>query len=269
MAIEKSRTEAADRALSRADVRRYLLREVWAVLVLMIILLCCVLFILGTMDRGEMTSTGLPRYTLAWLAGGLGSALSWARSLSSSISEGRWNSERWVSRFLMVPLGGSFAMMLLIAADHLLLLHGVDEWPAALVLAFLSGYWSDLLTAKLSEASDKWFGIQKLVVDYPMKKNQTLEDWLPLEDAELGTGVFLVADPQKTSGPAARTLLVKDITFSECVRRGAYAISFKWVPRRVRPEIKVEDEGPCQGSCVDTCPRPLCFCENGSCVRRD
>jgi len=103
-----------------------------------------------------------------------------------------------------------------------------------------------------------------------MKHNQTVVDWLV--DAgpnEKGTGIFLVSAPTRADGDPVTTEIILDLTYAECIRRATYCISFKWVPHRIQRSIDASEEPTCTGLCVDTCVRPLCFCEGGRCVRKN
>ena len=65
-------------------------------------------------------------------------------------------------------------------------------------------------------------------------RNQTNPEWLRgIDDGTLGTGIFLIPDVSKNEVGAVQKVVVPDLTYEDCVRRGQAAIAFKWVPHMV------------------------------------
>lgn len=66
--------------------------------------------------------------------------------------------------------------------------------------------------------------------------DQTDQTWLEgLSPQQLGTGIFLIPDVHSKQFGAAQRVLVQNITYSDCARRGICAMAFKWVPHTVKP----------------------------------
>ena len=91
------------------------------------------------------------------------------------------------------------------------------------------------------------------------------------EDAEaLGTGVFVVPAPEL--GPLdVRVILVRDLTYAECVRRGSLVRAFKFVPYRLIDPDELPEmlASGCGQSCgggdpIRYCPH-FCPCDGGIC----
>lgn len=85
-----------------------------------------------------------------------------------------------------------------------------------------------------------------------------------------GTGLFAVPDPEK-SGRVKRVVAVRDITYSECVRRGELCISFKWIPTTLQSyDDLMKQRAGCSGYCnnnddcafgclCDIVDEPVCY----------
>ena len=98
-------------------------------------------------------------------------------------------------------------------------------------------------------------------------QNQTDENWLdPTQPYELGTGLFVIANPQSNQHNAVTGVVIKDIEYRDCVTRGAMAVAFKWIPHRIAP-FTIITAGTCSGkSCVYTCANYRCLCINHVCT---
>ncbi|MDP3735530.1 MAG: hypothetical protein Q8R39_03835 [bacterium] len=66
-------------------------------------------------------------------------------------------------------------------------------------------------------------------------RNQTEAIWLKgIDEHTLGTGLFIIPDVMKGEIGAVQKIIVPDLTYEDCVRRGQAAIAFKWVPHTVQ-----------------------------------
>jgi hypothetical protein len=79
-----------------------------------------------------------------------------------------------------------------------------------------------------------------------MLHNQTDPKWLlAASPNDKGTGLFVIPDVTSvtSSAPDAATkVYVPGITYEQCIRRGAFAMVFKWIPDAVAHEL---EGGPC------------------------
>lgn len=70
-------------------------------------------------------------------------------------------------------------------------------------------------------------------------KNQTESAWLEgLETNALGTGIFLVPEVHRDDR-AVRKVVVGDITYRQCKRRGKHCVAYKWVPQAITTEAEL------------------------------
>ena len=130
-------------------------------------------------------------------------------------------------------------------------------------------------------------------MDCNCKKNQTHPDVIKhVIDKKLdvsrteGFGIFLVPAPEKGI-LEVKTVVVENVSFRECVKRGANCIAHQWVPRgfewthttsdgqshafRFDSKADIEkaqmfcsqDEHICPDS---VCKLPVCMCDSGFCV---
>jgi hypothetical protein len=86
---------------------------------------------------------------------------------------------------------------------------------------------------------------------------------------DLGTGVFAIPDPTSPDYGATTKILVDDITYQECVKRGHATVAFKWVPHKngaMDSELKDSKCAIAGARCVDRCAPPGCMCVNGVCT---
>lgn len=102
------------------------------------------------------------------------------------------------------------------------------------------------------------------------QKNQTAPDVvaafsrLSSGEERIGFGIFIVADPtQPLDG--MRKVVVPDLDYDDCVRRGYDCVAFKWLPAteentRAIKELRACDPFPCTNSCLNQC-----VCVNGRC----
>ncbi len=87
-------------------------------------------------------------------------------------------------------------------------------------------------------------------------KNQTdPSSLLNLDPNEIGTGLFLVPDPNQADYGAATKLTVQDITYGEAVVRGTFSMAFKWI----KGGTKIPNK-PCGQPCVASCVEIGCLC---------
>ena len=64
-------------------------------------------------------------------------------------------------------------------------------------------------------------------------QDQTEEAWLEnTQSDDLGTGIFLVPDVEQSNRGEVKKVLVPNITYHNCVQRGANCV-YKWVPHFV------------------------------------
>lgn len=97
--------------------------------------------------------------------------------------------------------------------------------------------------------------------------NQTDPTWVANHDEdELGVGIFLIPDVASDVPYALKSEVVDDITYSTAVAKAHLVISFKWVPHRISRVSSMKKAPTCLGDCVDTCPKPQCFCIGGKCL---
>jgi hypothetical protein len=85
----------------------------------------------------------------------------------------------------------------------------------------------------------------------------------PFRDGK-GTGIFIVPDRTRPNG--IRKDLVKDVTYDQCVQRGALAREFKWVPDSVKSFDDIQRTTCGQPCRNQRCVEPGCVCVNGVCV---
>jgi hypothetical protein len=97
-----------------------------------------------------------------------------------------------------------------------------------------------------------------------MAENQTSDEAIEKADASTkGSGIFAVPDPTSAQPGAVTKIIVKDISYPECVRRGRPCIAFKWVPRILDTSVtKCPYPG---GLCKNSCSNDLCLCIDGTC----
>ena len=95
-------------------------------------------------------------------------------------------------------------------------------------------------------------------------ENQTdPSDLANATSATRGSGIFAVPNPLVGNFGSVTKIVVKSITYTECVQRGMFCIAFKWVPRQLDANVTA---CPTQGSlCVKSCANDLCLCIDGTC----
>jgi hypothetical protein len=99
--------------------------------------------------------------------------------------------------------------------------------------------------------------------------NQTFPDChkaLAKDAAQLGTGLFVVPAPEN-GVPEWKIVRVPNLTYRECVKRGANCGAFQWVANSVKTYdelIKVMCTHSCPGSGY-TCDQIGCTCYHGTC----
>lgn len=87
--------------------------------------------------------------------------------------------------------------------------------------------------------------VEELLVIALEGKDQTNRDWINgIEPTQLGTGIFLIPDVEKNEYGTCKQVVVGDIGYHDCIRRGLHAKAFKWVPHTIAPEEQVSG-----GSC--------------------
>jgi hypothetical protein len=94
-------------------------------------------------------------------------------------------------------------------------------------------------------------------------ENQTKDsDLIGVKPTDMGSGVFAIPDP--LGGRDAFTkIIVNDITYQECVKRGRRCIAFKWVNKQL-PTGETECPTP-NMLCKETCAHDTCVCIDGLC----
>jgi len=97
------------------------------------------------------------------------------------------------------------------------------------------------------------------------KQNQTEPSWLAQYATDLGTGIFILPDVTQPKLRAYKKELVQDITYQDCVQRGALTIAFKWVPKSVSSYMDIKSTTCGHEPCIDTCVEPGCTCVDGMC----
>ena len=94
--------------------------------------------------------------------------------------------------------------------------------------------------------------------------NQTKDAWISQYATSLGTGIFLIPDVESDDEFATRKLFVQDLSYTDCVRRGARAMAFKWVPEPVAAYLSLKSS-TCGGvPCVDRCVADGCLCNRAT-----
>lgn len=74
----------------------------------------------------------------------------------------------------------------------------------------------------------------KLIMDGLSRQDQTEDEWLlSTKPEDPGTGIFLVSDVANPQPGSVKKVLVPNITYDDCVRRGQGVSAFKWVPHTV------------------------------------
>ena len=99
----------------------------------------------------------------------------------------------------------------------------------------------------------------------PSLQDQTLPEWLGnYVETELGTGIFVIANPDDVDNPYSK-IFIEGITLASCKQRGLAAIAFKWVPGRIAPAGQLRSSN-CGAPCVYTCTQIGCVCIEGKCI---
>jgi hypothetical protein len=95
--------------------------------------------------------------------------------------------------------------------------------------------------------------------------NQTREDVLAnVKPETLGIGVFAVPDPTQAEPRSVDKVVVRDITYLDCVQRGRSCIAFKWSPKSLERTVT---QCPTRGAlCAKSCAHDLCLCIDGACL---
>jgi hypothetical protein len=129
----------------------------------------------------------------------------------------------------------------------------------------------------LLAATTKLYEI-KTMANCTCKKNQTsseVHDYLQnlnigqqeAVNSESGTGLFLVPNPE-AGILEVKVVLVSNISYSECSKRGENCIAYKWIPHGYMTESEVRDERLiCEGFCPPgrSCGRG-CMCYGELCM---
>ena len=98
--------------------------------------------------------------------------------------------------------------------------------------------------------------------------NQTNPSWiLNLQTSQLGTGLFMLPDVANDNFAAMIVQAVKNLVYSDCLRRGAFAVAFKWVPHNIASYDDLMKAACHPHLCVATCVEPGCMCNTylGTC----
>ena len=91
-----------------------------------------------------------------------------------------------------------------------------------------------------------------------------------LKENTNGTGLFVVPAPE-LGILETRIILVENLPFGECARRGSNCIAFKWIPQGYKTAVEIKK---IRARCSDNwcgpndswCPE-LCFCGSGTYCR--
>jgi hypothetical protein len=80
----------------------------------------------------------------------------------------------------------------------------------------------------------------------------------------LGSGVFIVPDVVEGGFGRVSKIIIPNITYVDCIRRGVYCIAFKWVLRQLNPQAS---SCPTPGAnCTGDCAHDECACVDGQCI---
>jgi len=82
-----------------------------------------------------------------------------------------------------------------------------------------------------------------------------------IKETEKGSGVFAIPNPAE-GAEAISKVIVNNITYEECVRRGRPCLAFKWVPSQLPNNAACPSQGQL---CVKTCAHDTCLCVDGRC----
>lgn len=113
------------------------------------------------------------------------------------------------------------------------------------------------------------------------KKNQTPKDVFThftqktIQKDSLGTGLFLVPAPQ-IGILEVEVVIVQDLTYSECMKRGNMCVAYKWIPTTIMGHDDIVKNRQSESSqcsiyyCEEAsdCPSTYCICyeEYSSCL---
>ncbi len=81
-----------------------------------------------------------------------------------------------------------------------------------------------------------------------------------IQPTDLGTGIFLLPDVESPIFGAAIKRCIADIIYPECVKRGQFAMAFKWVPNSAMTFQQIQINACGQLLCVDSCAPEGCVC---------
>ena len=105
------------------------------------------------------------------------------------------------------------------------------------------------------------FGQELIQEEMDIMQNQTDPRLLRgLSPSQRGTGVFLVPNPDSEVYGDGTSVLVPNITYDQCIMRGAFVIAFKWVPDSVRTFQQMQEPVTCGEPCSDYCEEARCIC---------
>lgn len=80
----------------------------------------------------------------------------------------------------------------------------------------------------------------------------------------VGSGVFIIPDVVEGGFGAVNKIIIPNITYLDCIRRGIYCIAFKWVSRQLNPQAT---SCPTPGAiCTGDCAHDECACVDGQCI---
>jgi hypothetical protein len=89
---------------------------------------------------------------------------------------------------------------------------------------------------------------------------------------ELGTGIFVIGNPESLEEKNYSTIILPEMSYHDCLKRGKNCLAFKWMPKDAKTyeEILAVKR---QVGCTGLCPGPdcdgsyggACVCMGGDC----
>lgn len=97
--------------------------------------------------------------------------------------------------------------------------------------------------------------------------NQTDPQWLiDIGKEDKGVGLFAISDVESSEFGAAKIIKIPGITYPDCVGRGIFTMSFKWIPEALAAKAAEHECSEEYG--VDNQPSPgECLWVLGQCIK--